>query len=113
MIIMERVVLGTMFGFVILEQVFAVNSFIKAGRLPGFSYAGKISYGLYMYHAFALQLAGYVLLRYNMMSGVTSYMFLFPLIAFIICYVISMLSYEVVEKKFLILKNKFELPRSN
>jgi peptidoglycan/LPS O-acetylase OafA/YrhL len=107
MIIFERTILAFMFGFIILEQVFSVNSFFKAGNIPGFTYSGKISYGLYMYHAFALQIAALVLQRYSLIYPAVGYMFLFPFFGFIICYSISVISYELVEKKILALKSRF------
>ncbi len=103
----ERMIFAALFLFIILEQVYAKEHRLKAGHSPYINYLGKISYGLYMYHAFGLQLS-YKIFQYK--SAILSpwiYMILHPLFAFGITLLISHLSYKFFEKRFLILKQRF------
>ncbi|MGU3373675.1 acyltransferase family protein [Chryseobacterium sp. M5A1_1a] len=70
---------------------------------------GKISYGIYMYHAIVMQPVGFILLK-----AVSKYKLSDPVIiissflsVILITILISHLSYKHFEKRFLVLKNKY------
>lgn len=46
----ERLAIALFFVFVILEQVYAKNSFYKIDKVPGFFFSGGLTYGFYMFH---------------------------------------------------------------
>ena len=50
LIAFERTVIGIIFAIVILEQVYAKNSFYKIDKIPYFFSSGELTYGFYMFH---------------------------------------------------------------
>ncbi len=70
-------------------------------------YLGKISFGIYIFHLFAIRLSEKILLTLNVDIFTTNYLILYPLIATILAVLFAIISYEFFEKHFLKLKNKF------
>ena len=105
-VVIERVILGLFFAFVIAEQVYCKHSFYKADRIPGFKKLGEISYGWYMYHCIVIY---YVQQALNERGwNETSIDFGFFLIStFLITYLISWGSYRFMEQPLLKLKRFF------
>jgi peptidoglycan/LPS O-acetylase OafA/YrhL len=66
-----------------------------------FSYSGKISYGLYVYHPLAISLVAHKLLTGNIFVD-----FIF---CFFVTYIFASLSYYLIEVRFLKLKDRFTL----
>lgn len=104
---LERVILGLFFCFIIFEQSFCINSLFKVGNSKILSSLGKISYGLYVFHPLMIILAKDLLQQWNMLLQPLGYFVLLPLISLPLTILISYLSYEFFEKRFLKLKKKF------
>ncbi|GEM52396.1 acyltransferase family protein [Empedobacter brevis] len=68
-------------------------------------YLGKISYGIYMYHAIVFQIVGFLFLRLTYLDPVL-FILLFYFSVFTITILISAISYKYFETTFLKLKNK-------
>lgn len=49
-----RFLASLFFGFVILEQTYSPNSFLKFGRIPFMTQMGRLSYGIYLLHMIPL-----------------------------------------------------------
>lgn len=107
MVICERVILSLMFLFLILEQLYAKDHILKAGKYALVNYLGKISYGLYMYHAFAIQASNMFFTHTSGFSSPRTYMLFHPLTALLITILLAAFSYECMEIKFLNLKRHF------
>jgi peptidoglycan/LPS O-acetylase OafA/YrhL len=71
------------------------------------NYLGRISYGLYVYHAAGLLIAGH-LVRKNSIRGFTA----FALLGMLLTVMFSMISYRWLESPFLRIKERFALVRS-
>ncbi len=67
---------------------------------PVLNYLGKISYGIYMYQMLAIFLVTYLYKQYNF-----HFIIIYPL-SFIVTILMASFSYELIESKFLKLKNK-------
>ncbi len=106
-IIFERLVLGTFFGLIILEQNYARNSFVKLGRLKLISKLGTYTYGLYCLHLIALYMATKIVQKLGWDQRLLGTAFAQTIIAFPLSILISIASYHLFEKWFLRLKDKF------
>ena len=102
-----RFVIGIFFGFIILEQNYALNSFVKMGRFRRMSKLGVYTYGLYCLHLLAITFM-YKLLCKVQPAGFTP---LFTIVASVVglalSIVIAWVSYNYFEKKFLRIKARF------
>lgn len=74
---------------------------------------GKISYGIYMYHAIVMQPVGFIFLKIVSRYDVSDPVIIISsfLSVILITILISHLSYIYFEKRFLALKNKYRIPR--
>lgn len=109
LILVERILFAALFLFIILEQIYAKEHRLKAGRHHCLNYLGKISYGLYMYHAFGLQLSYKIFQYKDYIFSPWVYMFFYPLLALGITVIVAHFSYQFFEKRFLMLKQRFSV----
>lgn len=102
------VVYSLFFAFVMMEQIFAERSIFKIGRIKLFTYLGKISYGLYCFHMVALFIVVYVMMKmgYSVTVPDKKIIIIEAITAFGLTILISIVSYNYFEKKFLLLKTK-------
>lgn len=105
--ITERLIIGTFFGLIIVEQNFSRHSFFKFARFRRMSSMGMYTYGLYCLHFIGIYIA------LALFRSVGANEFSVPInlgmgiSALLITIGISMLSYHLFEKKFLKLKDRF------
>mgnify|MGYP002347657629 FL=1 len=103
---LERLISGTFFAFVLLEQLIAQNSFFKADRIPYFERAGKLTYGFYLFHCLLI----YYLCKlaeawnWNQQAG---YFGVYFITLLLLNTLLSILSYRYFEKPLLQLKRYF------
>jgi peptidoglycan/LPS O-acetylase OafA/YrhL len=106
-IVMERVIFGLLFGSILLEQNYCKNSLFKLSKIKILSLLGKYTYGLYMYQFIGIVLA----LRISKILGTNQTLYgvilLETLLALIFTIIIAVVSYYVLEKRFLKLKDTF------
>lgn len=72
------------------------------------NYLGKISYGIYMYHAFSMQAVGFFILEMNianLSSSLVIFLSFFLVVAITI--IVAHVSYFAFEKKFISMKSKY------
>jgi hypothetical protein len=71
-------------------------------------YLGKISFGVYMYHAIIMQLVGFIFLKSNLHSKISNLnsIIIFNLLVFVLTIIIAHLSFKYFESYFLSLKEK-------
>lgn len=102
-----RLIPGIFFAFVILEQVYSKNSFLKIDRIPLMKYSGEISYGFYMFHCIAI----YYWAMFFRDHQLTDHLYQFIIYLVVVLgttYLAAMLSYKYFEQPFLKLKKKFK-----
>lgn len=111
--IFERLIWGIIFSLIIFEQCFSSHSILKAGINKWVNYLGKISYGLYCYHALA-NLIIWQLIKYGwMQDDWLTVLFYYPILSLLLTILMSHISYQFYEKYFLRLKSKFDYSLSN
>jgi peptidoglycan/LPS O-acetylase OafA/YrhL len=108
----SRLFSGIFFAFIIIEQNYCEHSFYKFSKSKKFTFWGKYTYGLYLLHPLCLFILDIILKRFNIDADSN---FLIAIGAAItglgFSLSLSYLSYEYYEKKFLALKNKFDVFR--
>lgn len=103
----EKIIFGLLFCFIILEQSYSKNSFIKLGGNKVINYLGQLSLGLYIYHGLILTVFVYFT-KNN--SSQSSYMQVFvyqPILILLLTIFLAIISYEVFEKRIYKLRNYF------
>lgn len=100
----QEIAISLLFLLLILFTINNGNQWAFRNRL--FSYLGKISYGIYMYHTFVMFLVFPFVNKYvsTFQGGLYYNVLLYPLI-FIITIVVSSLSYHYFEFKFIKIKD--------
>ena len=90
------------FSFLILEQNYSSNSLFKLGNFKILTWLGKISYGIYLTHMIAI----YVVNDLESIVGYSGFV-IKMILAVILTIIGSFVSYKMIEKPFLIIKNKY------
>ncbi len=106
-IIVERLILGSLFAFIIAEQNFAKNSFFKFSRFKIISGLGIYTYGLYCLHFFGILIIEKVIDKFQISVNNLFSSIVFSLAALLVTIVLSYFSYHLFEKWFLRLKENF------
>lgn len=103
----EGLILAALFSFVILEQIYAQHSFFKFGNIGLLNKLGRISYGLYAYHAISLLIVLLIVPKFGISDTFFGYLIKI-IFAFLLTVTGSFLSYRFMEKKVLSLKKYFQ-----
>ncbi len=104
--IFQRIVIASFFAFVIAEQVYANNSFVKIDSVPGLKRSGEFTYGFYMFHCIAIYYWQQLFLDWHWTNHPLFFL-LYLVLSFATTYFVSWLSYAYFEKPFLKLKRLF------
>ncbi len=97
----NNVCYALLFGVIILNFAKTKNIYLSLEHKI-FIFLGKISYGLYMYHPIAIVIT----LKIGLYTNILSNYFFYPL-AIMLTIILSSISYNFFEMKFLSLKSKF------
>lgn len=106
LIVFERLISGSFFAFVLLEQLQGMHSFFKADRIPFFRKAGKLTYGFYLFHSI---LIFYLCKSFECLNWNTQafHFVLYFILLILLNTGLSILSYRYFEKPLLDLKRFF------
>ncbi|MEZ5174451.1 MAG: acyltransferase [Bacteroidia bacterium] len=99
MVVFEKIVFSSFFVFLILEQTYSENSLIKLGSLKAISYLGRLSLGLYCYHGIVITFYHKMAMDFGLAESGIQVFLINPLIILALTIVISILSFELVEKR--------------
>ncbi|MEO6404029.1 MAG: acyltransferase [Ferruginibacter sp.] len=103
-IVLLNIIKSLCYSFIIYDQCFNERRFFNAGKFAFLNYLGKISYGLYLYHALV-----FVILQKQFdffKNQPTTWTNLFQVLTcFIFTFIVAHLSYRYIESKFLALKS--------
>ena len=108
-IVLERLILGLAFGWIIFDQAYSERRPFNLHRIPGFAWLGKRTYGLYCFHEVGIISAIKFMTAIHFIRSPFQYAFLMPVLAFMITAALAALSYRFFEKPFLDWKKKFEV----
>ena len=106
LIAFERLISGTFFAFVLIEQLKARHSFFKADRIPYFEQAGKLTYGFYLFHSLLIYYICKTFESWNW-NNQPGYFILYFVLLLLANSLFSVLSYRYFEKPILNLKRYF------
>jgi len=102
----ERFVPGIIFSFIILEQVYCKNSFLKIDKVPGFFQSGELTYGFYMFHCIYIYYWNIFFKNAGMTDSIW-YFLLYLFLIFASTYTTAFISLHYYERPFLKLKKHF------
>jgi peptidoglycan/LPS O-acetylase OafA/YrhL len=91
-------------GLLLLAALRPANTPEGIGRSRSLVYLGKISYGLYMFHAFALWVSLHAMEK---LPSPWNCRLAFMVLGFVLTTALSAASYQWLERPFLRLKNRF------
>ena len=103
----DRLVLAFFFAFVLLEQNYARNSFVKMVQFRFLSYWCTYTYGLYCLHYMALLFAIQIMHRLGLNGTPLGVVLGDNALALVLALGMSWVSFNFYEKPFLKLKNRF------
>jgi peptidoglycan/LPS O-acetylase OafA/YrhL len=95
---------GILFALIIYDQAFRNKPVWRVGGSKAINYLGKISYGLYVYHALVLSAFMALLPRLTGTQAATGWKLALP--AFMITVILAHISYRYLEKPFIDLKTR-------
>jgi peptidoglycan/LPS O-acetylase OafA/YrhL len=104
--IVQGTVMATLFALLIAIFI-PPNSSLRIGDSSPFSYFGKISYGLYVYHIIILQIMLHFIIHYHFSTDNNVVLLFFMLGSITITILISYLSYKYIETPLFRLRDKF------
>jgi peptidoglycan/LPS O-acetylase OafA/YrhL len=107
LIIFKRVIIATIFIWIILEQNFSERSYFKVSSLKLVSKLGKYTYGLYCLRTIAISIIVILLSKFGLNHNAWQLWFLKLPLAMELSILISYLSYTYFESRSLKLKNRF------
>jgi len=103
----ERLFIAFAFLMVILEQTYSKRSFFKMKNFPLFGKLGRISYGLYCLHFIGILITLTLTKILNLNDKLVFVVILETALALLTTILISAISYRILERPFLKLKNRF------
>lgn len=104
----RRFIYLLLMGLVMMDTLFNPDRKKVLGKFKPILYLGKVSYGIYMYgNILVLVVIKKILLQYNIVN-----IYFYFLIIFVLSLLIPVISYELLEKPFLKLKQKFSLVKT-
>jgi peptidoglycan/LPS O-acetylase OafA/YrhL len=104
---LKHSILSVLFALIIFENSSRSKSLFAFGENKLLSYLGKISFGLYCWHGLVITLIKKAMERIGHVDTEIDVFFLYPTITLILTVGISILSFELFEKRFLKLKQYF------
>lgn len=105
--VLDRLVCSMLFAFILLEQNFSHGSIVKLSQFQRISSFGKYTYGLYLLHPIAIQVATLLVMRVPCPSqGIAGGLFR-TTVALAVVLPMAYASYNYFELPFLKLKHRF------
>lgn len=103
----ERVLISVIMLAIILEQNYAAKSFFKMSTFKTFSKLGVITYGLYCLHFVGILMATTITKKLGINTDLWQVLILDTSLALGFTIILAKLSFDLYEKRFLLLKQKF------
>ncbi len=105
--VMRDVLIAVFICWVILEQSFYKNSFVKFGRIKFLDFWGKYTYGMYLWHSVCIYIIDIIFKANGWWASDSFAVIPYLLCILILTHVVSYISYYYFESIFLRLKYKF------
>lgn len=108
-VIFERLVIGALFGMIIVEQNYAKHSLFKLSRFKMISKLGTYTYGLYCLHLLGMYVTVKLVTAMHLNQSSLLIAILSAVLALGLSIIISTASYHFFEKWFLKIKARFSV----
>lgn len=106
-IVFERLLFSVLFAVLIYDWAFSQKPFTRPGNFPWFNRLGKISLGLYLFHAVVITFFSYFNYRFDWSATYLQVLLINPIIILMITVLLSEISYRFFESPLLDLRKKF------
>jgi peptidoglycan/LPS O-acetylase OafA/YrhL len=107
MIVFERLWFSLCFAVLIFDWAFSPKPFTQPGNNKWFNQLGKISLGLYLFHAVVITFFSYYNYRFDWSENPLQVLLINPLIILLITVFLAALSFKYFETPFLNLRKRF------
>lgn len=104
---LKHLILSVLFALIIFENSFRAKSMFAFGENKILSYLGKISFGLYCWHGLVITMIKKGMEKIGHVDTEIDVFVFYPIISLLFTIGISILSFELFEKRFLKLKQYF------
>jgi peptidoglycan/LPS O-acetylase OafA/YrhL len=105
--VVERPLIAVIILLIILEQCFSDKSLFKMSKFKLLTKYGTITYGLYCLHFIGILIVTTLTKKYSLNTELWQVIIIDTSFALVLTIVISLISYNIYEKPFLKLKEKF------
>ncbi|MGB0402956.1 MAG: acyltransferase family protein [Salibacteraceae bacterium] len=105
--VFSKLILSSLFALLIIDWTSSNNTPVNFSKNALISRLGRVSYGLYCYHAIVITIISIVVSRFEISNSGYMVYLVQPIIVLIITAIISRLSYQYFESYFLKLKKDF------
>jgi peptidoglycan/LPS O-acetylase OafA/YrhL len=103
----KHLLLSILFALIIFENSFRAKSMFSFGEIKILGYLGKISFGLYCWHGLVITIIKKMMEKMGHVDTELDVFVFYPILALLLTIGISILSFELYEKRFLKLKQYF------
>ncbi|MBL7888934.1 MAG: acyltransferase [Bacteroidia bacterium] len=104
---LKHIFLSVLFGLVIFENTCIEKPLFNIGKYRFINYLGKISFGLYCWHGVAITIILKTMEAAGHKDNLWDVFLFYPLISLSLTIILSIVSFELYEKRFLKLKQYF------
>ncbi len=104
---LKHILLSILFALIIFENTCIEKPLFNMGKYKFINYLGKISFGLYCWHGVIITIILKTMEYFGHQDNLWDVFLFYPLLSLVLTIILSIISFELYEKRFLKLKQYF------